>query len=96
MNCPLCGEWAGRKSATRNARDADGWSVIKRERVCPNGHRFATYECYEYADVEVIFHTRELLTVLAELIRDGDAEGLSLAIARANADFSSDEKAVIE
>jgi transcriptional regulator NrdR family protein len=87
MICPECGEWAAHKSATRNTRDADGWSVIRRERVCPNGHRFATFECYEYADVEVIFKARDLLCTLSDTIQGGDMQGAIVLLQQARADF---------
>lgn len=74
MNCPVCQQWAKRKAETRQGTDSDGWSVITRTRVCPNGHRFATYECYEYADVEVVFKARELLVGISDALDSGDTE----------------------
>jgi len=72
MNCPTCQQWANRKAETRQKVDPDGWSVITRTRVCPNGHRFVTYECYEYADVEVVFRVRELLLQISDALDSGD------------------------
>jgi transcriptional regulator NrdR family protein len=74
MNCPVCQQWAKRKAETRQGVDADGWSVITRTRVCPNGHRFMTYECYEYADVEVVFRVRELLVQITDALDGGDTD----------------------
>lgn len=67
MKCPHCGDQARRTKDVKHQSDADGWSMIVRERRCPNGHTFPTYECYEYADVEVVFRVREAIAALVEI-----------------------------
>jgi hypothetical protein len=47
--------------------DGDGWITIVRTRRCPNGHSFKTYECHEYADVEVVFKAREAFEILKSI-----------------------------
>ena len=67
MKCPECGERGDRVDHTAHRKDPDGWSMVVRRRRCRNGHSFETYECYEYADVEVIFKAREAMAILASI-----------------------------
>jgi len=67
MKCPQCGEAGHRVDKVQHRTDPDGWSMVVRRRRCPQGHSFETYECYEYADVEVIFKAREAMEILASI-----------------------------
>ena len=57
--------------------DSDGWQMIVRTRLCPNGHRFNTYECYEYADTEVVFRVREVLAIVEDALKIISQHGAS-------------------
>jgi transcriptional regulator NrdR family protein len=70
MKCPKCGENAHRTDRVTHRTDADGWSMVVRRRRCPQGHTFETFECYEYADVEVVFRVREAIAALLEITTD--------------------------
>jgi transcriptional regulator NrdR family protein len=65
MRCPKCGKSGGQTKRTEQRQDKDGWSMVVRERKCSQancGHIFPTFECYEYADVEVLMRMREAMT----------------------------------
>ena len=68
MTCPLCNEPAGRVDKTTNTIDPEGWSMVVRRRRCKQGHSFETFECYEYADVEVVFRVREAIAALQDIV----------------------------
>ena len=72
MQCPKCGEMARRVRDAKPQLDADGWQMVVRRRHCQCGHTFPTYECHEYADVEVVFRARKLLHLLEEGLREID------------------------
>ena len=40
MNCPKC----GRETSVINSRPIRNGAIIRRRRICPNGHRFSTEE----------------------------------------------------
>ena len=79
MKCPMCQQQARRVREVKHGTDPDGWSVISRERVCQCGHHFITFECYEYADVEVVFRARDVLADVNAAVMRGDTVG-ALAI----------------
>lgn len=68
MKCPDCMEQARKVSDVKHREDPDGYSLIVRTRRCPNGHIFSTYECYEYADVEVVFKARAALVTVQQTL----------------------------
>lgn len=68
MKCPQCGEPGHRVDKVQHRTDPDGWSMVVRRRRCKNLHSFETYECYEYADVEVIFKAREAVEILQAIV----------------------------
>lgn len=67
MKCPECQTPRSRVKDTQHKMDVDGWSMIVRKHRCENGHTYSTYECYEYADVEVLFKVREAIAALVEI-----------------------------
>ena len=71
MRCPMCNEQARRVRDVKHETDPDGWSMVTRHRVCGCGHTFTTYECYEYADVEVIFKARQCIEILTSIDKAG-------------------------
>lgn len=81
MKCPMCLKPARRVRDVKHGADPDGWSVIRRERVCQCGYTFSTYECYEYADVEIVFRARDVLAEVNAAVVAGDSV-LALRILR--------------
>lgn len=73
MRCPMCMSQARRVRDVKHGLDPDGWSIVKRERVCQCGYVFTTYECYEYADVEVVFRARDVLAEVNAAVMCGDS-----------------------
>lgn len=72
MKCPMCLKQARRVRDVKHTTDPDGWSLVQRERVCQCGHHFVTFECYEYADVEVVFKARDVLAEINAAVMRGD------------------------
>lgn len=60
---------------TGQTLDPDGWPVVRRLRKCNGGHMFTTWECYEYADVEVVFKARDMMAEVRAKIEAGDIAG---------------------
>lgn len=87
MRCPKCGEIGGQTKRTEHRKDKDGWSMVFRERKCANtacGHIFPTYECYEYAEVEVVMRMRDALALgeqMIDMMRQIDREARPMAMA---------------
>lgn len=76
MKCPVCeAEKTSRLTQDYISTEHCDYA-LRRLRKCPHGHTFYTYECYEIADVEVVFKAREAMSFLdkarAELLRIPD------------------------
>jgi len=69
MRCQKCLKETRTIAKEREKLDGDGWQMIVRTRICPDGHQFQTFECYEYADTEVVFRVREVLTMVDEALK---------------------------